>query len=241
MFVVAVISLGAPVETEAPLLASELGVTAYEAGLLLRAPSPAVVLRTEDRARAVALLASLRARGHDTVACDSNAVVSTEAMHLVRSFALEPEAIVDGAGRLPFGAISALVRAQHSARVETTEKTTGTKISLGRAALSGGLLATKKVTSERTRVSESREQVLYVFGSTPQPWIVLASRARYDGLGEPLRPSQLENFERFVTVLRGRCPNAAFDDRLLAVKTADSDAADLLANLVALAITRARG
>jgi hypothetical protein len=89
-------------------------------------------------------------------------------------------------------------------------------------------------------VSETREQVLYVFASSPRPWIVAASRARYDGLGEPLRPMQLENFERFVDVLRERCPSAAFDERLLAVKNADPTAADLLANIVALAVTRAR-
>ena len=128
----------------------------------------------------------------------------------------------------------------HSARIETTETSQSKKISLGRAALSGGLLATKSVTTERTRVSEAREQILYVFASSPRPWIVAASRARYDGLGEPLRPMQAENFERFVTVLRQRCGAAAFDDRLLAVKTADADTADLLANIVALAITRAR-
>jgi hypothetical protein len=240
MFVVAVVSLGTAVETEAPLLAGELGVTAYDAGLLLRAPSPAIVLRTEDRPRAIAVLSALRARGHDTVACDTSAVVASSAMHLVRSFVLEADALVDAGARLPFGAITALVRAVHSARVETTEKSTDKKISIGRAALTGGLLATKNVATERTRVSEAREQVLYVFASTPQPWIVAASRTRYDGLGEPLRPMQLENFERLVTVLRERCPAAAFDDRLLAVKNADVATADLLANVVALAVTRAR-
>lgn len=240
MFVVAVIALGGPVENEAPILAAELGVTAYDAGLLLRAPSPAIVLRTEDRPRAVAVLSALRARGHDTASCDTSSVVASSAMHIVRSFVLEPEAIVDAGARLPFGAITALVRAVHSARIVTTEKSTTKKISLGRAALTGGVLATRNVSSERTRVSEAREQVLYVFASSPQPWIVAASRARYDGLGEPLRPMQVENFERFVAVLRERCPSAAFDDRLLAVKNADVPTADLLANLVAIAVTRGR-
>jgi hypothetical protein len=239
-FVVAVIALGAPVEREAPVLAGELGITAYEAGLLLRAPSPSIVLRTEDRARALALLGALRGRGHDSVACDTSAVVASADMHVVRSFVLDADALTDGGERLPWGSITALVRAVHSARVETTEKTTDKKISLGRAALTGGILATKNVASERTRVSDAREQVLYVFASSPRPWIVVASRARYDGLGEPLKPMQLENFERFVSVLRERCRGAAFDDRLLAVKNADAAAVDLLANVVALAVTRTR-
>lgn len=233
-------TLAASVETEAPSLASRLGITAYEAGMLLRAPSPSIVLRTEDRAYALALLGALRGRGHDAVACDTTAVVSSADMHFVRAFSLEADAVVDAGERLPHGSIRALVRAVHSARIETTEKTEGKKISLGRAALTGGLLATKNVTTERTRVSDAREHVLYVFAESPRPWLVAASRARYDGLGEPLRPMQLENFERFVAVLRQRCPQAAFDDRLLAVKNADVATADLQANLIALAITRTR-
>ena len=122
------------------------------------------------------------------------------------------------------------------------DRKTGKRIITRRRALglTQAQLATKNVSSERTRVSEAREQVLYVFASSPRPWLVVASRARYDGLGEPLRPMQAENFERLVTVLRERAPSAAFDDRLLAVKTADASTADLLANLVALAMTNAR-
>jgi hypothetical protein len=240
MFVVAIVALGTPVETEAPILAAELGIVVYEAALLLRAPSPSIVLRTDDRGRAVALLGALRQRGHDSVACDTNAVVASSDMHFVRSFVLDADALVDAGERLPYGSITALVRAVHSARIETTEKSNSKKISIGRAALTGGLLATKNVATERTRVSDAREHVLYVFASSPRPWIVVSSRARYDGLGEPLRPMQLENFERFVSVLRERCPTAAYDDRLVAVKTADAETADLLANLVALAITRSR-
>lgn len=198
MFVVAILALAAPVESEAPILASELGLTAYDVALALRATD----------------------------------------MHVVRSFALEADALVDAGERLPYESITALVRAVHSARVETTEKSTAKQISIGRAALTGGILATKNVATERTRVSEAREQVLYVF-SASRPWLVVASRARYDALGaELLRPSQAENFEQLATILRSRCAGARFDDRLLAVKNADAPTTDLLANLVAIAITR---
>lgn len=237
MFVVALMTLRATVESEAPRLAAELGVTAYEAGLLLRAPSPSVVLRTEDRARAVALLGALRGRGHDAVACDDQAVVASDAMHVVRDIAFEPDAFADGGERLRWADVTALVRALHSVRVETTEKVTDKKISIGRAALTGGLLSTKKVEKERTLVAQSREHVLYVF-TRSRPWLVVATRARYQALGAELRPSQLENFERLVALLRARCPAAPFDERLLAVKNADPTSCDLLANLVAIAIAR---
>jgi hypothetical protein len=240
VFVVAVVALHGPVEAEAPHLAAALGVTAYDAGLLLRAPSPAVVLRTPDRPRALALLGAMRERGHDTVACDATAVVPSSAMHLVRAPWFANDAVCDGSERVSFDAVTALVRASHTSRVETTEKTTETKVSLGRIAMTGGILATKNVKRETTHVSQMREQVLYVFSSSPVPWFVVASRCRYDGLGTPLRPSLHENFEAFVGMMRTRCASAPFDDRLLAMKNADAATADLLANIVALAVTRRR-
>lgn len=186
MFVVAVTTLATPVEVEAPLLSVDLGMTVYDAALLLRAPSPSIVLRTDDRAKALALLGVLRGRGHETVACDDHAVVASDAMHVVRDFALEADALVDGGERLAWSDVTALVRAFQSARVETTEKVEGTKISIGRAALTGGLLSTKKVESSRTRVAQTRESVLYLF-TTSRPWLVIASRARYQALGAGLR------------------------------------------------------
>jgi hypothetical protein len=68
--VIAVVGLARSVEEEAPVLATDLGLTAYEVGVMLRAPPPVIVARTEDRNRTLALLAKLRSRGHDAVACD---------------------------------------------------------------------------------------------------------------------------------------------------------------------------
>jgi hypothetical protein len=256
--VVALLSLGTPVEVEAPLLAVDLGSTTYEAALLLRAPSPIPILRTDDRARALALLGRLRARGHDVVACDASAVVPASAMTQVRAFALEPDALVvrsDTAAteRVAWGDFVAFVRAVHRHRSESIEKNIAQKFDLGRAALSGGLMVTKKVTTVTKHASEEREPVLYAFRHEGAPLLFAQSRVRYEGLEAALRPSQLENFGVLVRVLRERAPRAAYDERLLAprpqndrvragpsggVSSSTSDGVDLLAHLVAMAVSR---
>lgn len=259
MFVVALISLGTPVEVEAPLLADDLGSTAYEAALMLRAPSPIPVLRTDDRARALALLGKLRARGHDAVACEAAAVVASAVMPHARSFAIEPDALTvlttnGQTERIEWAFAGAFVRAVHRTRSESVEKNTSQKFDLGRAALSGGIMVTKKVTTTTKHASEDREPVLYVFRQNDGPLLFEQSRTRYEGLGADLRPSQLENFAMLVRVLRERAPRAAYDERLLAprpisdrlragahgaVSSSSADGVDLLAHLVAMAISRA--
>jgi hypothetical protein len=256
--IVALIALGTPVEVEAPLLAADLGATAYETALLLRAPSPVPLLRTDDRARALELLAKLRSRGHQVVACDASAVVSSAAMTHVRSFVLEAEALaVKSANgqedRVEWSDAVAFVRAVHRTRSESLEKNTSQKFDLGRAALSGGIMVTKKITTTTKHASEEREPVLYVFRQSGVPLLLQQSRTRYEGLGAVLRPSQIENFATLVRVLRERAPRAAYDERLLAprpgndriragangaVTSSTSDGIDLLAHLVAMAVSR---
>ncbi|HSO36625.1 MAG TPA: hypothetical protein VLT33_29065 [Labilithrix sp.] len=258
MDIVALLSLGTPVEVEAPLLAADLGSTPYETALLLRAPSPIPILRTDDRTRALGLLSRLRARGHDAVACDVSAVVLAAAMTQVRAFALEPDALVvrseSGSNeRIGWGDFIAFVRAVHRTRSESIEKNTTQKFDLGRAAWSGGLMVTKKVTTTTKHATEEREPVVYAFRHEGAPLLLAQSRVRYEGLAESLRPSQLENFATLLRVLRERAPRAAYDERLLAarpqndrvragpsggVSSSTSDGVDLLAHLVAMAVSR---
>lgn len=250
MFVVALMSLGTPPDAEAPALAAELGVTAFEAGQLVRGALPTVVLRTGERPRAVALLAALRGRGHQAVACDDAAVVASEAMHQLRSFRLEAGALISvpAAGEpaaLPFADVVAMVRAVHrsvgpppetwSAAAPTAPKKKG---------------APKPVAAE-----EQRESVLYLFRRTGPPWLTSESRTRYDGLGAQLRPSRPENFATLLRLLRERLPAVPFDERLVKVRGAERVASaapgaapvantaasvDLLAHLVAMAVTGGR-
>ena len=257
MDVIAVVALARSIEDEAPVLAAELGLTAYETAMTLRAPMPVIVFRSEDRARVLEVLGKLRGRGHEVVACTLNAVTSSDAMFTPKSFRFEgTELVATGNGeerRLPAGDVFALVRATHQTRVEDTVTNHERKLSFGRAAMSGGLLMTKVTKSESRRVVDEREAVLYVFRSDAEPWLLCSMRLRYDGLAEEMRRSRMENFEVLVRRLRENVPAAPYDARLLAVRASTtvvtagskhlsaSSAAqlDVLAHLVALSLGRA--
>ena len=256
MDVVAIVALGRSVEEEAPKLAADLGLTAYETGMMLRAPMPVIVLRTDDRARTIDLLAKLRSRGHDAVACALDAVTSSDDMFRPKAFRFDAGDFIGiGHGeehRLPLTAISALVRATHVTRTEDVIVDRQRKISIGRAALTGGLLATKTAEKESTRVTHEREPVLYVFRADAPPWLLTSTQLRYDGLAQDMKISKMENFEVLVRSLRELAPSAAFDMRLLSVRanttviaagpkhlaTSSSAALDVLAHIVAMSLAR---
>jgi hypothetical protein len=252
MDVVAIVALARSVEEEAPWLASELGSTAYETAMTLRGASPIIVYRGGDRARTTDLLGKLRARGHDAIACELEAVRSSDDMFRPKAFRFEGRDLI-GVGsreerRLPLADVVALVRANHVTHTEDTVVERSRSLSLGRVALTGGMVATKTTRKETRRVSEEREAVVYMFGSDGDPWLLASTQLRYDGLGEALRISKTENFEVLLGRLRELAPSAAYDTRLLAVRanatvtstsathlaTSSATALDLLAHLVAL-------
>lgn len=257
MYVVALVELRTAVEEEAPHLASALGVTAYEAGLLLRGAPPVVVLRTDDRDRATSLLAALRGRGHEVVAFDDAAVVASSAMTTPRLFRFEGGALVaSGAveSHLPLADVLAIVRAVHQSRTETTTTTKEKQTSLARAALTGGLVRSKTVEKQTSSRAEEREPVAYLFRASGEPpWLLAASRLRYDALGARLAPSQHENFETLLRMVQEQAPQAPLDARLLAFRSApevvrsgrtgehrgsSAGHVDVLAHTVALALRR---
>ncbi|HEY8073544.1 MAG TPA: hypothetical protein VIF62_05530 [Labilithrix sp.] len=243
MFVVAIAALGRPVDQEILPLASDIGVTPYEAGLLLRGAMPIVALRTDDKARAIALLGQLRARGHDAVAVDVANVISSDAMTPIRAFRFDGEALVVlGANAVEtpvaYAEIVAILRAMHIARTESVEKEKRNVISIGRAVMTGGVVATKSVERETVKRSEDREPVIYIFRRDGAPCLLRANHARYDGLGPELRATANENVQTFIRVLRAHAPNAALDERLLAVKAADTRQLDILASVLATSIAR---
>ena len=166
------------------------------------------------------------------------------------------ELVASGNGeerRLSLAGILALVRANHLTRSEETFVERKRSISIGRAALTGGLLATKTSRVEKRRVVDEREPVLYVFRQDAEPWLLASTQMRYDGLGPEMKISKVENFEVLVRTLRERAPLATYDARLLAVRagttvvdssatrtsTSSAAALDLLAHLVALSLARA--
>jgi hypothetical protein len=259
MFVVALLALGTPAEVEAAALAGDLGITAFEAGQLVRGFLPSVVLRTPDLARAQALGRALHGRGHHAVMCDTAQVAASSAMQSVRVFRLQPDALVavGPTGEetfLPFADVVAVVRAVHRSSGAKTAVTREKKFDIGRAVLTQGLSMHKTVEKQTSQTVEEREPVVYLFRTSGPPWLLTETGCRYDGLGPHLRPVRLENFNTLVRLLREACPAAPYDERLVRARqggeqhkadftghqTSSSSAGqvDLLAHLVAVALVR---
>lgn len=243
MYLVAVAELATDVEQEAPLLAQDLGLSAYEARLLLSGERPKVVLRTPDEERARALLARLRERRHGAIACDTQAIVATDAMVKLGAFGLGDVALRAGGGEeLPYADLLAILRAIRPQFTTSTKTVAETKVALGRAMLTGGLVATKRTTQEITKRVEEREQLVYlVRKSGATSWVVRGKTTSFEGLGEKMAPSLAENFLRLVAELRRRAPDAIYDERLLrfhATSDASPERLDEHVHLLALAFAR---
>lgn len=257
MWVVALLKVGS-IDAEIAALGVELGVTAYEAGQVVRGHLPSIVLKTPDEARAHRLVAALRARGNEALACDATQAVAAEAMHELRGFRFEPDALVSlnqngTSERLPWVDFTAIVRAMHKVSGTSTETSRERKFSLGRAVLTQGLSMSKTVTKESVTEGEKREPVLYLFRRGGLPWLTSETRARYDGLGAEIRPARLENFNTLVRKLRERVPTVPYDERLMSVRSggervhadlvgaqrtsSNASTVDLLAHLIAAALT----
>lgn len=259
MHIVAIVELATPLEAEAAALAADLGTTAYEERLNLLTGLPTVVLTTVDRVQATALVAKLRARKHRALVVDVDAVVASEAMIPMRGFVLEPAGVIAGEHELPYGEITALLRAMHRSTTETNSETKSRQFSAGKALLTGGLAFTKTVTKEAKSAVQASEQVLYIFraeGDTP--WLLRERGTSYAGLGPALTVSSAQNFLATIAALRARAPDAVYDERLLnprgatnrlsrsgtstasTLSTSSAGGVDLLAHLLSLSIVRRR-
>jgi hypothetical protein len=249
VFLVAITRLATGVEAEAKALAADLGSVVYDERLKLNAGMPCVVLGTPDALVAQACMTRIRGRGHAAVVVSSDDVVRADAMLQMKQFAFEDSAttgpyrgqaeglFANDSERRPWHEITALVRATHRSSGRAAQVVTEKKFDLMRAAVTGGLLMSKKVQRTTTSHAPEHEDVLYIFGLPGStPWILRERHAHYGGLGAALTLSSHENFRLSVEAIRRRAPRALYDDRLVARKSTPADD-DVLAHIIALAAT----
>ena len=224
MIVVAICALAGSIDAETPSFARDTGLAPYEARLRLSQPQPVVALRTPDRDAALRLLASLRSRGHDAVACDDEAV---------------PEPILlRTLGEIPTAeSLLVVVRAVRAIRTETMQTVHERKFRPGMALATGGLILSKSVTREETIVALDRQELLYLYPREGgAPWILTERGTSYASLPNAA-PTQRENFLRVLEDLRTKV--SLWDERLLALRNVeDPREVDLRAQLVAISIAR---
>lgn len=256
MHLVVVTRWGAPLDQEIGVLARLVGVAAPDLRLQLSGALPLPLKGGLDAPAAQALMAALVARGHGCVATDVARVPAAAAMFAPRSFELSDVAFtgVAAAGErlaLPYDELFGLVHATVIVEVEATVVEKQRKLSLGRIAMTGGLMTSKTVTKKRSSVTSAREPVLYLFRRTGRDHLLVRENGlQYDGLGPRLGRTRHENFNGLIAVLRERAPHAFYDQRYVAqrpprlpIGAADSTVAASETDVAAyvLAVARLQG
>jgi hypothetical protein len=201
-------------------LATVLNKTVYETSSRVRAPGggPSVIARFAEPAAAHQTVAVLRARGFDTLLLEDADIEEERRRFVVRGFELGPASMLlnsaQGQLTVSYANVDLLLRGFQTRLLQQAEPRATRKLSLARAALSGGLIISKKVQPPRPPPIEEREGFVHLYG---QGLPVIAWREellQYRSLGTALQPSRHANFAVVAVELRRRCPQAIFDDRL---------------------------
>ena len=155
-------------------------------------------------------------------------------MTTLRRFTFEPDALVAGDARLPWSDISVLIRATHRTHGESTATVKSTKLDIGRAVLTGGLMITKTKKTEIVTKTDESEPVLYIFRASGDPaWILHEQRTNFSALGPELTPTAPRNFVVAIQRIRKLATNARFDERLVSRKISPEEL-DLLAHVASI-------
>lgn len=226
MYAIALTRWGRPLEQELEFLSPLLGVSGYDLRMRLNAPPPLVLLRAGTPEEARNHLAQLRGRGHGAVAVDMSRVHSSATLYSPREFRFHPATLqlLDPTGNheLAYTDLLALIQASVRSQEQHTDVQKSRSFSLGRAALTGGLVMTKSKQKVTTQTRDERELVLYLFRKDGSAVLLRESRLHYEGLGAEATHSAMLNFRKLAELLHQRAPHALFDDRLATQKRAAS-------------------
>jgi hypothetical protein len=238
-------NLARPALTEAEAIGQVLGLSPYDTRLVLAAPTPIILLATNDAGRAIDVASAMRGRGHGAYVFDSANFVSSDAMIEADDFVLDGEGMrrTSSGELLPYGDVYAILRAVHDTTSETERQTTPsvTDDFVIHAAALG-------VTTKR----EEREPVAYFFRrSGERPWLLRERHSSYVGLGDERTPIAFANFTRTLTRMRASSAQAVYDDRLARRRVTERlspagaqsprEGMDLLAHLLAMTIASQGG
>jgi hypothetical protein len=219
VFVVAIHALDPQDSSRAPALAEALGCTAYEARGRLVTAGPSVVAQGVDREPLAEVGRRLKAAGFRVILVDTAVIERPGLWYEVRSFELAPagwRVMTRGGERtaMRWDRIDLVVRGRATRETMTTEVQTEKRFSAARAIATGGMVRSKKTTTETTHTETTPEGFLHVFAHGAVA-VIRETAVDYGGLGEALEVSRAANFMALLATLRERAPRARFDDRLL--------------------------
>jgi hypothetical protein len=218
MQLVATVNQATDLESAVSVLVTHAGMSAAEARMRL-APEPPALLARLPEDRAAGLVAALVEAGLPALAIDEH-VPSDADRFQVRSFVFEAAAARltarDGEVlTLPWDEVRVVLRGVRTERTTSEHTETSTRLSPGRAVLTGGLVMTKKTTSTVRGSEESSEQFVLVHGRGGERVMLAENVLELSGLGALLQPARTANMGVLAQELRRRTPQAFHDDRLV--------------------------
>jgi L-fucose mutarotase/ribose pyranase (RbsD/FucU family) len=245
VLVVFISNLARPALVEAEALGPALGLSPYDARLVLAVPPPIIVLTTTDPGRANDVLGILRSRGHGAHIFDDANFVPSDRMTKADDFVLDADGMRRAVSTelLPYGDVYAILRAVHDTTSET-ERQTSPSVTDDFVSHAAALQVVTK--------HEEREPVVYFFRrSGERPWLLRERHSSYVGLGDERTPVAFANFARTIVRMRASSSMAVYDDRLARRRVTERlspagaqsprDGMDLLAHLLAMTIASQGG
>lgn len=204
------------------ILAAVLDRSLAETTNRLRVPGtgPLVVAVLQDRAQTVDLGRRLQSAGFAVLALGPEHVETDEARMVVRSCALEGDtlSVSNRPGdtlQVPLPTVAVLLLGTSvTLHTEVTEERTR-KLSLGRAALTGGLVGSKAVVKQVSSESQTRERFAYLHAPGLPTVALRESALQSVSLDGATHASRAASFTHLVAALRRLCVTATADDRLL--------------------------
>lgn len=218
MQLVATVSQATDLEAAASVLVTTAGMSAAEARMRLAPEPPALLARLPEDLAAGVVIALVQA-GLPALAIDER-VPSDADRFQVRSFVFESAGARltarDGEVlTLPWEEVRLVLRGVRTERTTSEHTETATRLALGRAVLTGGLVMTKKTTSTVRGSEENSEQFVLVHGRAGQRVMLAENALEFSGLGALLQPARTANMGVLVQELWRRTPQAFHDDRLV--------------------------
>lgn len=208
-------------EEQGDALAAALGRAQAEGRARLRVPGdgPLVVSVQSDREAAIELGRRLQAAGFAVIAVGPEHVEADDRRVVARAAALQGDVLHVAERRgepvaVPLAAVTMVVLGTSASVESETKNETTRKLSMGRAALTGGLVGSKAVKRQVTSEEQVRERfaLLWVPGQRTVALREMSLQMRGQA-------SRAAGFSHLVAELRRRCTAARIDDRLLNLGT----------------------
>jgi len=208
-----------PDESQIRRLAQILDLAPLEARRHLQPPGPRLGATCGDRARAQDLHRQLVQAGFSALLLAGEDVPDDGQRFPVRSFRLEPAALEVTArdGRsltMPYGALRLVLRGVARESRTQVETSVQRRLSLTKAVVTGGLLASSEKKVETKSTTEQREGFVHLYADGLPCLLLREGELLYQGLGPLLQPTRTANWATLLRELRRLAPAATVEERL---------------------------